>query len=71
MKFKTPTSHLLLFHMAIGWVGCLSLFAAEPELKSDVVKRRHAMMEKIGNRGMLILFSADRRTYSRDINYEF
>ena len=71
MKFKTPTSHFLLFHMAIGWAGCLSLFAAEPELKSDLVNRRHAMMEKIGNRGMLILFSGDRRTYSRDINYEF
>ncbi len=48
-----------------------SLFANDPDLKADLVQRRQSVMEKMGNRGMLILFSADVRPYSGDVSYEF
>ena len=48
-----------------------TLFAIDPELRADLVQRRQSVMEKMGNRGMLILFSADVRPYSGDVSYEF
>ncbi|MCZ6878489.1 MAG: aminopeptidase P family protein [Acidobacteria bacterium] len=50
---------------------CPTLFASDPELTADLVHRRESVLQKMGNRGMLILFSADRRPYSGDIAYEF
>ncbi len=47
------------------------VFAADSELKADVIQRRQAMMEEMDNQGMLILFSADLVRYSGDVNYEF
>lgn len=71
MKLKLQAARLLLFYVAVGCFNLPSLFAIEPILKSDLVKRRHTIMEKIGKQGMLILFSGDQKTYSRDIHYEF
>ena len=60
------------------WIHLLSwlmiwptLFANDPDLRADLVQRRQSVMEKMGNRGMLILFSADVRPYSGDVSYEF
>ena len=60
------------------WIHFLSwlliwptLFANDPDLKDDLVQRRQSVMEKMENRGMLILFSADVRPYSGDVAYEF
>ena len=60
------------------WIHFLSwlliwptLFANDPDLRTDLVQRRQSVMEKMGNRGMLILFSADVRPYSGDVSYEF
>ena len=60
------------------WIHFLSwlliwptLFANDPDLKADLVQRRQSVMEKMENRGMLILFSADVRPYSGDVAYEF
>ena len=60
------------------WIHLLSwlliwptLFANDPDLRTDLVQRRQSVMEKMGNRGMLILFSADVRPYSGDVSYEF
>ena len=47
------------------------VFAADSELKADVIQRRQAMMEEMGNRGMLILFSADPVQFSGDVDYEY
>jgi Xaa-Pro aminopeptidase len=47
------------------------VFAADSELKADVIQRRQAMMEEMDNQGMLILFSADPVRYSGDVDYEF
>ncbi len=58
--------HLLLWLLI--WP---TLFANDPDLRADLVQRRQSVMEKMGNRGMLILFSADVRTYSGDVAYEF
>ena len=48
-----------------------TLLANDPDLRTDLVQRRQAVMEKMGNRGMLILFSADVRPYSGDVAYEY
>ena len=60
------------------WIHLLSwlliwptLFANDPDLRADLVQRRQSVMEKMGNRGMLILFSADVRPYAGDVSYEF
>ena len=60
------------------WIHLLSwlliwptLFANDPDLRADLVQRRQSVMEKMGNRGMLILFSADVSPYSGDVSYEF
>ncbi len=60
------------------WIHLLSwlliwptLFANDPDLRADLVQRRQSVMEKMGNRGMLILFSADVRPYAGDVAYEF
>ena len=60
------------------WIHFLSwlliwptLFANDPDLRTDLVQRRQSVMEGMGNRGMLILFSADVRPYSGDVSYEF
>ncbi|MEE8349640.1 MAG: aminopeptidase P family protein [Acidobacteriota bacterium] len=45
--------------------------AADLQLTADVIQRRQAMMEKMHDRGMLILFSADPAHYSGDVDYEF
>lgn len=47
------------------------VFSADTELNADVVQRRQKMMESMGRRGMLILFSADIVRYSGDVYYEF
>jgi Xaa-Pro aminopeptidase len=48
-----------------------TLLANDPDLTTDLVQRRQSVMEKMGNRGMLILFSADVRPYAGDVSYEF
>jgi len=60
------------------WIHLLSwlliwptLFANDPDLRADLVQRRQSVMEKMGNRGMLILFSAEVRLYSGDVSYEY
>ena len=50
---------------------CPTLFAGDPEFTADLVHRRESVMQKMGNRGMLIFLSADRRPYSGDVAYEF
>ncbi len=58
---------LLLFSLLLS----SQVFAADPELKADVTKRRQAVMEEMNDRGMLILFSRDPARYSGDVNYEY
>ena len=60
------------------WIHLLSwlliwptLFANDPDLRADLAQRRQTVMEKMGNRGMLILFSAEVRPYSGDVAYEY
>jgi Xaa-Pro aminopeptidase len=60
------------------WIHLLSwlliwptLLANDPDLRSDLVQRRQSVMEKMGNRGILILFSAEVRPYAEDVAYEF
>ncbi len=60
------------------WIHLLSwlliwptLLANDPDLRTDLVQRRQSVMEKMGNRGMLILFSAEVRPYAGDVTYEF
>src|SRR4051812_13528747 len=40
-------------------------------LKDDLKARRSRMMERLGPNSMLILFSAEEKVYSKDVNYEF
>ncbi len=47
------------------------LFAGNLQLRTDLEQRRQAVMEKINNRGVLILFSADPQPHSGAANYEF
>ena len=47
------------------------LLASDLQLRRDLEQRRQAVMEKMNNRGVLILFSADPQPYSGDVNYEF
>ena len=45
--------------------------AVNVELRTELQKRREAIAEKMGQRGMLILFSPELRPYSGDVSYEF
>jgi Xaa-Pro aminopeptidase len=50
---------------------CTSAFAQDQELKSEVIKRRAAIASKIGENGMLIVFSAPDRPKTGDVSYEY
>ena len=69
-----PETIMILFNRIL-LIGFLShsalLLASDPDLKQDLVQRRERVMEGMAGRGMLVLFSADLRTYSRDVTYEF
>jgi Xaa-Pro aminopeptidase len=41
------------------------------EFSDDLARRRARVMDRLGPEAMLILWSAPRRTYSRDIDYEY
>ena len=40
-------------------------------LRDDLKARRGRLMEKLGNGTMAIFWSAPKRVYSRDIDYEY
>jgi Xaa-Pro aminopeptidase len=44
---------------------------ADAELKSDLAKRRAAVASKIGDKAMLIVFSAPERPKTGDVSYEY
>ncbi|MFQ5929405.1 MAG: aminopeptidase P family protein [Acidobacteriota bacterium] len=72
MRIEKSAAFLKVLQMAaLACLACATLFAYDPELKSDLAQRRQAVMEKMGNRGMLILFSKKLRPYSGDVVYEF
>lgn len=57
-----------LLLVALIWVGFLP---NDPDLVKDLRSRRQAVAERIENQGMLILFSAEPRLYTGDVDYEF
>ena len=60
--------------LLIGFLShstCALLVANDPDLKRELVQRRERVMEGMTGRGMLVLFSAGFRTYSRDVTYKF
>lgn len=61
--------HATIFSLVV--LTCAGLFANDAELKQDLTRRRQAVTEKMSHRGMLVLFSAELRPYSRDVEYEF
>lgn len=43
----------------------------DPQLTQEVKRRRQALMHQLGDGALLILFSAEPRTFERDIDYEY
>jgi Xaa-Pro aminopeptidase len=62
-------SKLLIF--ALFLLICVQLYAADPELRSDLIKRRQAIANSIGPNALLILFSSEESTRSNDVEYDF
>lgn len=66
MMTRTKT-RVILF----GLLSAIHLFANDLQLRQELERRRQAVVEKMGQRGMLILFSAEPRRYTGDVDYEF
>ena len=50
---------------------CVGFLPSDPDFRQDLRNRRQAVAERMGNRGILILFSAESRSYTGDVDYEF
>ena len=59
---------IALFIPCFVWTG---LFANDPDLRQDLERRRLGVAAQMGGRGMLILFSAEPRHYTGDVEYKF
>lgn len=57
--------------IAIVLLFCTSAFAQDSELKSELIKRRANIASQIGEKAMLIVFSAPARPKTGDVSYEF
>ena len=66
MKARSAATLLLLLVLA-----CVSPPAYSQQLSADLKARRAKVMERLGPNSILILFSADEKVYSNDVNYEF
>jgi Xaa-Pro aminopeptidase len=54
------------------WLFCCGLsWGVDAELKADLLKRRAALASRIGEKGMLIVFSAPERPKTGDTFYEY
>jgi Xaa-Pro aminopeptidase len=64
-------SKLLWFAILLGMAGVLLRPALSSELSDDLKDRRARLMERLGPDSILILWSADEKNYSNDVDYEF
>jgi Xaa-Pro aminopeptidase len=64
MKIWIVALLLLIFCSGLSW-------AVDAELKADLIKRRSALASKIGDKSMLIVFSAPERSKTGDVIYEY
>src|SRR5215216_6060085 len=44
---------------------------SEVERMAELAARRDAVMKRVGERGMLVLFSAEPRVYTNDVDYHY
>ncbi|RMG56053.1 MAG: M24 family metallopeptidase [Acidobacteria bacterium] len=64
-----------LFGIIIGGVSVIASLREEirvdPQLTQEVKRRRQELMDQLGSEALLILFSAEPKTFERDIDYEY
>ena len=69
MRHLTPP-HLFPFFLILFSAATIRPVIGN-DLQTDLAQRREAVMDHMGQQGMLILFSADQRRYSGDVDYEY